>query len=59
MGERSGVYRVLVRKPEERRPLRRRSFRWEDSIKMYLQKVAYEAIDCIELSQDGTGGGHF
>ena len=41
MGERSGVYIVLVGKPEGRRPLGRRRRRWEDNIKMYLQEVAY------------------
>jgi hypothetical protein len=36
MGERSGVYRVLVRKPEEKRPLGGPRRRWEDNIKMDL-----------------------
>jgi len=34
MGERRGVYRVLVGKPEGKRPLGRPMFRWEDNIKM-------------------------
>jgi hypothetical protein len=38
MGERSGVYRVLLGKSEGKRPLRRPSLRWEDHIKMDLQK---------------------
>jgi len=37
MGERRGVYRVLVRKPEGKRPLERPRRRWEDNIKMDLQ----------------------
>jgi hypothetical protein len=37
MGERRGVYRVLVRKPERKRPLERPRRRWEDNIKMDLQ----------------------
>ena len=38
MGERRGVYRVLVSKPEGKRPLGRPRRRWEDNIKMDLQK---------------------
>jgi hypothetical protein len=41
MGERRGVYRVLVRKPECKRPLGRPRCRWEDNIKMDLQEVGY------------------
>jgi hypothetical protein len=36
MGERRGVYRALMGKPEGRRPLERPRYRWEDNIKMYL-----------------------
>jgi len=39
MGERRGVYRVLVGKPEGKRPLGRARHRWEDTIKMDLQEV--------------------
>ena len=39
MGERRGVYRVLVGKPERRRPLGRPQRRWEDNIEMDLQEV--------------------
>jgi len=39
MGERRGVYRVLVRKPEDKRPLGRPRRRWEDNIKIDLQEV--------------------
>ena len=39
MGERSGVYRVLVGKPEGKRPLGRPRRRWENNIKMDLQEV--------------------
>ena len=52
IGERNGVCRVLVRKPEGRRPLGRRSCGWEDNIKMYLQKAGCEGIDWIDLAQD-------
>jgi hypothetical protein len=39
MGERRGVYRVLVGKPKGKRPLGRPRRRWEDIIKMYIQEV--------------------
>jgi hypothetical protein len=39
MGEGRGVYRVLVRKPEGKRPLGRPRLRWDDNIKMDLQEV--------------------
>jgi hypothetical protein len=39
MGEDRGVYRVLMEKPEEKRPLGRSRRRWEDNIKMDLQEV--------------------
>ena len=52
MGERKGVYRVLVWKPEGKRPLGRPSHRWEDNIKMDLEKVGCGGTDWIELAQD-------
>jgi hypothetical protein len=45
MGESTGVYRVLVGKPEGRRPLGRPRRRWEDNIKMDLQEVGCEGMD--------------
>jgi len=50
--ERRGVYRVLVGKPEGKRPLGRLRRRWEDNIKMDLQEVECGGIDWIELAQD-------
>jgi len=41
MGDRRGVYRVLVGKPDGKRPLGRPRRRWEDNIKMDLQEVGY------------------
>jgi hypothetical protein len=41
MGERRGAYRVLVGKPEGRRPLGRPRRRWEDNIKMNLREVGW------------------
>ena len=52
MGERRGVYRVLVGKPERKRPLARPRLRWEDNIKMDLQEVGCGGVDWIELTQD-------
>jgi hypothetical protein len=51
-GEERGVYRVLVGKPEGKRPLRRPRLRWEDNIKMDLQKVGCGGRDRIQLAQD-------
>ena len=51
IGERRGVYRVLVGKPEGRRPLRRPRHRWEDNIKMDLQEMGCGGMDWIELAQ--------
>ena len=51
MGERRGVYSVLVGNPEGKRPLGRPRHRWEDNIKMDLQEVICESKDWIELAQ--------
>jgi hypothetical protein len=47
-----GVYRVLVGKPEGKRPLGRARRRWEDNIKMDLQEVAGGCGDWMERTQD-------
>ena len=52
MGEGRGVHRVLVGKPERKRPLGRPRRRWEDNIKMDLQEVGGSG-DWMELAQDG------
>jgi hypothetical protein len=52
MGEDRGVYRVLVGKPEGKRPLGRPRRRWEDNIKMNLQEVGGDLGDWMELAQD-------
>jgi hypothetical protein len=46
------VYRVLVGKPEGKRPLGRPRHRWEDNIKMYLQEVGCGGMDWIKLAED-------
>ena len=52
MGDSRGVYRVLVGKPEGKRPLGRSRRRWEDNIKVGLQEVGCEGMHCIDLAQD-------
>ena len=52
MGERRGVCRLLVGKPEGKRPLGRPRRRWEDNIKMDLQEVECGGMGWIELAQD-------
>ena len=52
MGEERGVYRVLVGKPEGRRPLGRARRRWVDNIRMDLQEVGCGYMDWIGLAQD-------
>ena len=52
MGKGRGVFRVLVGKPEGKRPLGRPRRRWEDNIKMDIQEVGCESLDWIELPQD-------
>jgi hypothetical protein len=52
MGERRGIYRVLVGKPEGKRQLGRARRRWEDNIKRDLQEVGCGGMDWIELAQD-------
>jgi len=51
-GEGRGVHRVLVEKPEGKRPLGRPRRRWEDNIKMDLQEVGGGCEDWMELAQD-------
>jgi hypothetical protein len=52
MGEERVVYRVLVGKPEGKRPLGIPRHRWEDNIKMNLQEVGGGYGDWMELAQD-------
>ena len=51
-GERKGVYRVLVGKPEGKRPVGRPRHRWEDNIKMEHQEVGWMSMDLIDLAQN-------
>jgi len=58
MGERRDIYRILVGKPEGKRPLGRPRRRWEENIKMDLQEVGiglWTGSSCLKID---TGGGH-
>ena len=52
MGEETGAYRVLVGKPDGKRPLGRPSRRWVDNIRMDLQEVGCGFVDWIGLARD-------
>jgi len=55
MGERRGIYRVLVGKHKGKRPLGRPRHRWEDNIKVVLQEVGCGGMDWIEMAQVRDG----
>jgi transposase len=52
MGEGRGVYRVLVGRPEGKRPVGRPRRRWEDNIKMDLREMGIDGANWIQLPQD-------
>jgi hypothetical protein len=52
LGERRGIYRVLVGKPEGQRLVGRPRRRWKDNIKMDIQKMGCGDVDWIEQAQD-------
>jgi hypothetical protein len=52
MGEERSMYRVLMGKPEGKRPLGRHRCRWEDNIKLDLQEVGNGDMKWIGLAQD-------
>jgi hypothetical protein len=52
MGDGRGVYRDLVWRPEEKRPLGRPRRRWEDNIKMDLRDIGIDGANWIHLPQD-------
>jgi hypothetical protein len=57
MGEGRGAYRILVGRPEGRRPLGRPRRRYDDNIKMNLQEVGWGAWTGLIWLRIGTGGG--
>jgi hypothetical protein len=52
MGEERNVYKVLMGKPEVKRPLGRPRRRWEDGIRMDLREIGWGSVDWIQLAQD-------
>jgi hypothetical protein len=52
MGEGRGVYRVLVGRPEGKRPLGRPRRRWEDNIKIDLREIGIDGANWIQLARD-------
>jgi hypothetical protein len=52
MGEKRNVYRLLVGKPERKRPQGRPRHRWIDNIKMDLSEIGVSVVDWIGLAQD-------
>jgi hypothetical protein len=52
MGDGRGAYRILVEKPEGRRPLGRPRRTWEDNFKMDLQEVGWDGVAWIDMAQD-------
>jgi hypothetical protein len=52
MGEETKVYKVLVGKPEGKRPLRRPRRRWECGIRMDLREIGLGIVEWIQLAQD-------
>jgi hypothetical protein len=54
MGEGRGVYRVLVGRPEGKRPLERPRRRWESNMKMDLREIGIDEVNWIQLAQDAV-----
>jgi hypothetical protein len=52
MGEKRNVYKIVVVKPERKRPLGRPRRRWVNNIKMDLTEIGWGGIDWIDLAQD-------
>jgi hypothetical protein len=51
-GEKRNAYRILVGKPEGKRPLGRPRRRWVDNIKMYFREIGWDGMDLIDLAED-------
>jgi hypothetical protein len=50
--EKRNAYRILVGKPEGKRPLRKSCHRWLDNIKLDLREIGWGGMDWIDLAQD-------
>jgi hypothetical protein len=51
-GEKKNAYRILVGKPEGKRPLGRPRRRWVDNIKMDIRETGWDDMDCTDVAQD-------
>jgi hypothetical protein len=51
-GEKRNAYRILVGKPERKRPLGKPRHRWEDNIRMNVREIGWGGMDWIDLAQD-------
>jgi hypothetical protein len=54
MGAKRNAYRILVGKPEGKRPLGRPKRRWVDNIKMDLREIGWDFMDLIDLALEGS-----
>jgi hypothetical protein len=52
-----GVYRILVGRPEDKKPLERPRCRWEDNINVDLKEIGIDGANWIRLAQDRVDGG--
>jgi hypothetical protein len=52
MGEKRNLYRILVDKPEGKRPIGRPRRRWVDNIKIDLREIGWDGINWIDLAQN-------
>jgi hypothetical protein len=55
-GETRNAYRILVVKPEGKKPLQKPRRRWVDNIKMDLREIRWDGVDWIDLAQDRDQG---
>jgi hypothetical protein len=53
MREKRNAYRILMGKPERKRPLGRPTRRWVDNIEMDLREIGWDGVDWIDMAQDG------
>jgi hypothetical protein len=58
VGEKRNAYRILVGKPEGKRPLGRSKHRWKDNIKMELREIGWGSTDWIDLAQGSCEHGN-